>query len=172
MLVQRGSPAPLAAREVPQALPRAEIHDAKLEPPLRAIAPRPSGLVVGRLPLACRVPVSVGSVCRTSLTDVGALSFPVRRNDPSVAGVRAAHILNEPVPTADGEATVIVFVHDGVYPRVTGRDAGAHVGHHGRHQDVAGAFPRREGTPLAASAPLPRPLVASQESWCRCLPGG
>jgi hypothetical protein len=69
------------------------------------------------------VPVSVGSVCRTSLTDVGALSFPVRRNDPSVAGVRAAHILNEPVPTADGEATVIVFVHDGVYPRVTGRDA-------------------------------------------------
>ncbi|MDX6343589.1 MAG: hypothetical protein QOH87_3727, partial [Trebonia sp.] len=28
------------------------------------------------------------------------------------------------------------------------RDAGTHVGHHRRHEDVAGAFTRREGTSL------------------------
>lgn len=52
------------------------------------------------------------------------------------------------MPVAEGEAAVIVLVHDGVYPRVTWRDAGAHVGHHGRHEDVAGAFARGEGMSL------------------------
>jgi hypothetical protein len=35
---------------------------------------------------------------------------------------------------------MVVLVHDGVYPWVTRRDAGCHVG----HQDVADAFTRRQ----------------------------
>lgn len=72
----------------------------------------------------------------------------VGRDDPSVAGVGAAHFLGESVPVADGEAAVIVFVHDGVHPGVTWRNAGADVGHRRRHEDVAGAFTSREGMPL------------------------
>jgi hypothetical protein len=72
----------------------------------------------------------------------------VGRDDPSVAGVGAAHFLGESVPVADGEAAVIVFVHDGVYPRVARRDARAYVGHHCRHEDVAGAFTSGEGMSL------------------------
>src|ERR1700722_16670733 len=91
----------------------------------------------------------MSSVCNWYRTLPGiVLSLPVGCDDPSVAGVGAAHFLSEPVPVTDGEAAVVVFVHNCVYPRVARRDTGTHVGHHGRHEDVAGAFPRVEGTPL------------------------
>jgi hypothetical protein len=76
------------------------------------------------------------------------LLLPVGCDNPPVTGVRSAHLLGEPVPMADRQAALIVFVHDGVYARVTRRDAGAHVGHHGRHEDVAGPFPGEERTSL------------------------
>ena len=72
----------------------------------------------------------MSSVCNWYLTLPGepldriVLPLPVGCDDPSVAGVGTAHFLSEPVPVTDGEATVVVFMHNGVYPRVARRDTG------------------------------------------------
>ena len=68
----------------------------------------------------------------------------VGSNDPSVARVRAAYLLGESVPTAQGDAAVVVLMDDGVDAGVAWWDAGTDVSHGGGHEDVAGPFARGE----------------------------
>jgi hypothetical protein len=62
--------------------------------------------------------------------------------------VRAAHLLDEPVPAADGDAAVVVLVDEGEDAGVARRYPCGDVGHHGGHHDVAGPFSGVEAAAL------------------------
>jgi hypothetical protein len=72
----------------------------------------------------------------------------VRRDDPAVVGVWAAHLLDEPMPVAQGDTSLVVFVDQREYASIARRYPSGEVGHDRGHEYVAGALAGVEAAAL------------------------
>ena len=86
---------------------------------------------------------------------------PVRRDKPAVARIWPAHLLDQPMPLAQSDAALVIFVDHGKDASISWRHSSSDITYHCRHQDVACA------RTIVKAATLPGGGYASDFQFCR-----